>query len=624
MSKVGTLGRYINISSFPNDPHGQTFKVPTNWWNDLISYLIDLSKQVTNYNKGYYATEADLVSAHPNANPGDFAVVGSTDTVWIFDVSTGQWVNSSTGTIPVNTFDSLIDTNTSGVQAGYTLSYIGNAWTATNEVNVIPGLTDIGTSNLQVGDVPPDGANYSGSIQVYLRGRTGLNKSLHPIDNSIEELVGLDAGGRLTRLEKSSLEQEVPTNLSDLANVSTDLPSSGDIFYYNGANWTPATQVEALPASMTLDFTSSVNWDQDNIYTGPAHTGNLVGLTYTEQRYLYVWDGSNWHRIDKVNQSTQSTVNVLNDLQNVNTSALQDEDVLVYDSTTGTWRNETPATLTLNSVSDVDTTGAASGDILIYNGSTWVIQTPDDLNLADNSDVDLTTPPVLNDVLTFDGTTWIAQAPSTGGATTLNDLTDVDTTGGFSGDFLGLVGSTWRPLELIINALGDCETTGDTIRIGSGSQLMGSQSVVLGTLASSLVTGPGVRTVVIGHGAGRSATDLGSSITIGYNAGNSSDGANNIYIGPNAGRTFAGNNNIIIGNAQGETVSSNFLVSNASGDFIRIDRSTSVGAVNAGPHSIATIPDLPVYPSEADADSDVTFTGGFYLVQGDANVKYKL
>lgn len=45
-------------------------------------------------NKGYYATSAALASAHPTATAGDFAIVGATDTVWVWDTGTGAWVNS--------------------------------------------------------------------------------------------------------------------------------------------------------------------------------------------------------------------------------------------------------------------------------------------------------------------------------------------------------------------------------------------------------------------------------------------------------------------------------------------------------------------------------------------------
>lgn len=46
------------------------------------------------HNKGFYATPTALNEAIPTAEAGDFAIVGSTDTVWIWDTDTNAWVDS--------------------------------------------------------------------------------------------------------------------------------------------------------------------------------------------------------------------------------------------------------------------------------------------------------------------------------------------------------------------------------------------------------------------------------------------------------------------------------------------------------------------------------------------------
>ena len=44
--------------------------------------------------KGYYATAEALRTAHPTATAGAWAIVGETDTIWIWDVSASQWVDT--------------------------------------------------------------------------------------------------------------------------------------------------------------------------------------------------------------------------------------------------------------------------------------------------------------------------------------------------------------------------------------------------------------------------------------------------------------------------------------------------------------------------------------------------
>lgn len=48
------------------------------------------------HNKGYFATPEALVSAYPTAEPGDFAIVESTDTVWVWDNDTSVWKDGDT------------------------------------------------------------------------------------------------------------------------------------------------------------------------------------------------------------------------------------------------------------------------------------------------------------------------------------------------------------------------------------------------------------------------------------------------------------------------------------------------------------------------------------------------
>lgn len=46
------------------------------------------------HNKGYYATPQALAEAYPTATAGDFAIVGSTDSVWVWDTDNSEWVDS--------------------------------------------------------------------------------------------------------------------------------------------------------------------------------------------------------------------------------------------------------------------------------------------------------------------------------------------------------------------------------------------------------------------------------------------------------------------------------------------------------------------------------------------------
>ena len=68
------------------------------------------------HNLGWYATQSALETAHPTANDGDWAIVGSTDTVWVWDSDTTAWkdtdqkgqvtsVNNMTGAVTLGIND---------------------------------------------------------------------------------------------------------------------------------------------------------------------------------------------------------------------------------------------------------------------------------------------------------------------------------------------------------------------------------------------------------------------------------------------------------------------------------------------------------------------------------------
>lgn len=43
---------------------------------------------------GFFDTVAELQAAHPTGNAGDFALIGATDTFWVWDTTTNAWIDS--------------------------------------------------------------------------------------------------------------------------------------------------------------------------------------------------------------------------------------------------------------------------------------------------------------------------------------------------------------------------------------------------------------------------------------------------------------------------------------------------------------------------------------------------
>jgi len=56
------------------------------------------------YFKGYFANQAALEAAYPTAIAGDYAIVGSTDTIWVWDTGTSAWINTDNSGVVTSVF----------------------------------------------------------------------------------------------------------------------------------------------------------------------------------------------------------------------------------------------------------------------------------------------------------------------------------------------------------------------------------------------------------------------------------------------------------------------------------------------------------------------------------------
>ena len=66
----------------------------------LYSILQDISDLKTKaaHDKGYYANPSALEEAVPTGADGDYAIIGTTDTIWLWDTDTQSWVDSHKAT----------------------------------------------------------------------------------------------------------------------------------------------------------------------------------------------------------------------------------------------------------------------------------------------------------------------------------------------------------------------------------------------------------------------------------------------------------------------------------------------------------------------------------------------
>jgi hypothetical protein len=114
----------------------------------LIPSIISSGSTQDPNNKGWFATPAALTAAYPTGQDGWFAIVGSTDTIWVWDTGTGNWVDSgASGTGDVTGPASSTDTNIASFN-GTTGKIIQDGGITTSEISSAISQTNTNTTDI--------------------------------------------------------------------------------------------------------------------------------------------------------------------------------------------------------------------------------------------------------------------------------------------------------------------------------------------------------------------------------------------------------------------------------------------------------------------------------------------
>lgn len=96
-------------------------------------YYAEQAQSVSQGQLGWYATPQDLQAAHPTGQNGQWAIIGSTDTIWTWDSDTSAWVDSGSQ-VDLSNYYTKSQTN-SLVSWKYTCTYDLDNWTASGDTD---------------------------------------------------------------------------------------------------------------------------------------------------------------------------------------------------------------------------------------------------------------------------------------------------------------------------------------------------------------------------------------------------------------------------------------------------------------------------------------------------------
>ena len=157
-------------------------------------YYAQQAQQVSQGALGWYATEQTLQAAHPTGQNGQWAIIGSTDTIWTWDSDTNAWVDSGS---QVDFSNYYTKTQTNGIVSWlYTATYTLDGWVDATEEEVSAGYPYAQEATLTA--MTP-GAPTVTAESIFLGGCTRTPVGVAETDHILDEALNLVNGKGITK-----------------------------------------------------------------------------------------------------------------------------------------------------------------------------------------------------------------------------------------------------------------------------------------------------------------------------------------------------------------------------------------------------------------------------------------
>lgn len=302
--------------------------------------------------KGYYTTIAKLKEAYPTGQLGDYAIVGGTDTVWLWDDETNSWLNSTeqgivisvngrTGEViltktdvGLSNVDNTSDKNKPISTAAQTAldkkadrglitaaqadsNTLRSGMYYLNEDYTILGDTTMYWSIIHCESLKKTGHGIDGTSiasQIWINFQTNGSGKIYYRRQQFDYDAGQSGWSEFkelaTNIDISNLQTQITTNTNNIATNTTDITTNKTNIATNKTNIeankkniaTNTTDISKLKINkanrgdITLDQANTLTSLQSGIYSLPNVTVTLGGDKYTNNWFTVIvcdWaDGS--------------------------------------------------------------------------------------------------------------------------------------------------------------------------------------------------------------------------------------------------------------------------------------------------------------------------------------------
>lgn len=460
-----------------------------------------------------------------------------------YETTTGDFEWQSAGA--ASTLADLTDVNSTTATAGRMFVADGTDWesvamsgsctmgtggviSCSGSATLLIDLTDVNSSTVTAGRLlMADGTDWesvgviSGDVALSSSGQLTINA-----DKVTENMLkAVDAAG-----DEECLTSELTTgdfewqtcgggasSLVDLTDVASATVTAGRMLIADGTDWDSVAVTGDIAVTgagaMTVTADTIALSDLSDVNSTTATAGRLLMADGTDFESVGIISGD-----VALSPSGQLTINAdkVTEAMLKAVDVAADEESLTYETTTGDfeWQSAGAAS-TLADLTDVNTTTATRGNILIADGTDWESVTAyGDVTIQGSGETQIGSDKVRESMLkavdtaadeeflTFETTTgdfeWQAGG---GGATTLADLTDVNTTTATGGRVLIADGTDWESMAVY----------GDVQMSAAGQALVVAETIVMNDLNDINTSTPTAGNLLLADG-----TDWESVSTISY------------------------------------------------------------------------------------------------------------
>jgi len=258
------------------------------------------------HNLGYYADLTALQTAHPTGTDGDYAILGSTDTIWVWDSGTSAWVdsdqkgqvtsvNGQTGDVTVQ--ETLVSgTNIKTIDGN---SILGSGDLELSTYLTYPNTwTTTGTTKAFCDDIAADSSAVAGKAYLGEVTLSDLPASMANAEIVVEIMSGTTANNKVIVLTCTS-GNTAPyrwqytywnngTNVSGWKGFQEELTSGTNIKTINSTSLLGSGNISVAQVSQpsTMPTLAVADWVLDSGTNKYTQTVNVTGVTANNVVYV--------------------------------------------------------------------------------------------------------------------------------------------------------------------------------------------------------------------------------------------------------------------------------------------------------------------------------------------------